>query len=641
MDGLRGQLASLRHTLLKRIDKRMISVGSTTNDIIESMSAFCLANSSSLEDAVRHFHRIRQEAMSFRLTRQGATHDTIVQALNLYISTLQRTAELLSGRLADALGRLTAKPLMSDPVIQNMGELGIDILYGWITDDIKNFTPWIKHTHLTKQEANKITKQWSKATFDRLCSDAGKFLYGSHDFGELISLRNQLLHAWLPVQYSTPSHSPLEVLQGIRDLINNQLVSILRAQSKGLTSLGDGISSAITSWSESEHQHTAQSLWEPDITFLDFSEGATTFKDEIVNRMLGKSQGILRVLESYQAWMSSVQKRQSTIGELRRAKWEDVAEEDEDEELDGVDEMLAEDDPDLLQKEHETSLCDGFTTLQDSLHGTLSNMESAHRAPQAAFMLRIVREVRRRIPDEHPKDGNQLFARDLVTQLYNILAVETVSRLRFPSLTCGLKYPRSKCPGRTLWEGDHPLPIQPSPMTFKFLRRLTMTMAQQGYDLWNPDAVNEMKTQLIKQLASSTREALPDIPSLEDKESGNPSAEGEPGNSDDTPEEGSENPNDKPEDSTAENVPLEPRASSDMKLDVIRGNKIQLLFDLLYLNEAFAPHEPPQPNETEVFKAVTATLETELEFSEEVKKTLTNRAQDYWIRTRLLFGLLG
>lgn len=168
-----------------------------------------------------------------------------------------------------------------------------------------------------------------------------------------------------------------------------------------------------------------------------------------------------------------------------------------------------------------------------------------------------------------------------------------------------------------------------------------MTMAQQGYDLWNPDAVNEMKTQLIKQLASSTREALPDIPSLEDKESGNPSAEGEPGNSDDTPEEGSENPNDKPEDSTAENVPLEPRASSDMKLDVIRGNKIQLLFDLLYLNEAFAPHEPPQPNETEVFKAVTATLETELEFSEEVKKTLTNRAQDYWIRTRLLFGLLG
>lgn len=633
LDNLRRQLATLRQTLLKRVDKRMISISATTNDLIESLSAFCLANSSSLEDAVRHCHRVRQEAMRLRLTRENATHDTIVQSLDLYIRTLQRTAELLSGRLADALGKLTVKPIMNDPAIQQMGDLGLDVLHGWIPDDIKNFTPWIKHNYLTKQEADKVMRQWSKTTFERLCSDSQNVLSRSNEFSGLISLRKQLLNLCLPVQYSTPSHSTLEVLQGIRDLINQQLVSILRFQSEGLASLAKDISYSITSWSEAKDRHTVRSLWEPDIAFLDFSDGAGALKGEIVNRMLGKSEDVLRILEKYQAWISSVDERKSMIAELKRDKWGDVADDYEEEELEGVDEMLSDDDPHLLQKEHETSLTNAFATLQASLNDALSKLEGEFRASQAAFILRLTREIRRGILPESPQEGKQLFAQDLIPTLYNILATETVSQLQFHALTRSLTKRTSTCPGRTLWEGDPPLPAQPSPMAFKFLQRLTTIMTQQGPDIWNVDAVNEVKTQLVEHLVSNVRETLANITASErDEKTETPKP---------STEEGLEDSDDKQAEGEAGNASSSTRSSSLSKLDAQRGNKIQLLFDLLYLNQAFALRGASQRDDRDEFTDVTTTLETELEFSDEVKKTLATRAQEYWTRTQLLFGLLG
>ncbi|KAL1960037.1 hypothetical protein VTO42DRAFT_209 [Malbranchea cinnamomea] len=619
VNNLSSQLKFLHRILLKRIDKRMASVGSTISDIVESMSAFCLANSSSLEDAVRHFHHIRQEAIKLQLKRENATIDMIVEALSLYLQTLQRTGELLSGRLADALGRLTSQPILGDPVIQGMGELGIDILCEWIPDDIREFTPWIKHNHLTNREAEKIIQQWSRATFSDLCSNAGKVLSGCDDFSELISLRKRLLKAWLPVQYSTRTHSSLEVLQGIRDLVNNQLVSILRAQSEGLEFLGNHISSTLTHWSEMEDQHATQSLWDRDVTSLDFSEGAGTFKEEVVNRMLGKSPNLLQVLEKYQLWMSSVQKRQSMIAELKRDKWEDVAEEDEDEEVEVVNDLLTVDDPALLQEIHESSLVKGFKTLQTSLHRSFVDLNGTNRASQAAFMLRVIREVRRRLPTEYSKDATELFGQGLISNLHGIIATKVISQLRFSDLTRGLRHSHSRCPGRTLWEGDPALPTHSSPMAFNFLRRLTTAMAEQGPDLWTSDAVNELKNRVVKHLVSSIQEALTKVstPTRENTEIVGCS-----------------------ESENVDDIPSGEEVSPNIAPDAFRDTKIQLLFDLLYLNQFLTIRDCGQLDASEDLGTQIVKLEKELKLSEE-KETLKLRVRDYWSRTQLLFGLLG
>lgn len=601
----------------------MASADATTHDIIESMSAFCLATSSSCEDAIRHFHHIRSKAIESRLTEAHSTHSSVVEAFNLYLRTLQRTAELISGRLSDTLGRLTAKPIMSDPAIQNMGELGIDILQGWVSDDIKHFLPWIKHDNVSKHDANKITKKWSKESFDNFRVQAGNVLKGSDDFSDLVDLRTELLEAWLPVQYSTPTHASLEVLQGLRHLISNPLVAVLRAQSEGLTSLGLNISSTITDWSDAEGEQSVPSLWGPDLTFLDFSEGAGAFKEEITNRMLGRSPAVLQVLDSYQTWMSVTQDRQTMIAELRRTKWEDVAEDEEDEEVEDVGGMLNDDDPHLLQMEHDASLAKGFASLHTSLRDALANMEGEHRASRAAFMMRIIREIRRRIPTEYAKEGRDAFAQDLIPKLQRILAAEIVCQLRSSILTRYLKRRPSKCPGRSLWEGDPQLPIQPSSMMFRFLRELTAAMEQQGQDLWNPDAVDEMKRQLVEQVVPDVRGVLSEMPiSGSDQPVSNPDHTQE---SDDAEHESAP---------ATESPPAQ-------ESDALQDCKIQLLFDLLYLSQALelrTPHSSGDDDDNSI-KSVMNMLQEE--HGSPDTQSLATRAQEYWTRTQLLFGLLA
>ena len=617
---LGSQLESLRQTLLKRIDRRMVSAAATTHDIIGYMSAFCLATTSSFEDAIRHFHYIRSKAIGNCLSAPGATHDSVVEAFNLYIRTLQRTAELISGRLSHALSLLTAKPIMSDPTIQNMGELNIDMLQGWVSDDIKHFIPWIKHD-VSKQDANKIMRKWSKESFGTFCVGAGNLLNRSDNFSELIDLRTQLLEAWLPVQNRTPAHSSLEVLQGLRDLINDRLISVLRAQSDGLKSLGLDISSTLNTWSETQDGKSVPSLWEPDLAFMDFSEGADAFKNEITNRRLGKSLAVSRVLDSYQTWMSVTQDRQTMIADLRRTKWEDVAEDEEDDEIEDIGGMLNDDDPHLLQTEHESSLTKAFASLHTQLVDALTNLKGEDCANRAAFMMRIIREIRRRIPAEYRTEGRDVFAQDLIPKLQQILVSEVVTGLRPSLLTNILKFRQSKCPGRSLWEGEPQLPIQPSPTAFKFLRELTAAMEHHGQDIWNPDAVDEMKRQLVEQLVNHIRAALEGVGASGNKKS-NPSQDQE-----------------EDDDSANNDDSLSTETSSPQPADILRDCRIQLLFDMLYLSHVLERRQSQPAGEGGgIIGSVIKMLKESCELSD--SETLANRAQEYWKRTELLFGLL-
>lgn len=611
LETLRKQQASLHKTVLRRINRQLVAPGSTAEDIVEAMSAYCLATSSSSSDVINHFHKIRMEAVGFQLGRTDSTSGNVLKALKLYIRTLQNTKLLFSRRLSDALGRLKTQPILADPEIRKVDGLDIDILERWVGGDIKNFTPWIKQSDLPKTEAEKLIKKWSKQAFETFMNGFQKNLEAIASFHELVGLRKRILDIWLPVQSSTPTHSPLGVLGGIRSAINSRLGSVVRDQAKELTSIGLDISSIITSWDTQEIIYT-QSLWDPALSSFDFSNGAVAFKQEIVDRSLGHGTTVSRILTAYNDWLTKVEDSRVVVEDLKRIRWEDVLDDDEDEDIPTESiEMLNEEDPRVIQEDRKAALVKAFSTLQTSLHGALGNMSTSNRGQPAAFLLRIIRGTRRKLPPEIV-DSNLDFAHDLVPRLYQILATGIISQISIPKLSRYVRAGRNKLPGRTLWKGDPELPIQPSPAAFKLLRRLVSAMETRGPDLWNTSSLDLLKRSISKEISTGISSALDNLDS-------------------------SNGTDDQSNESDSDEV-HEPNGTDTNPL---RDSKVQLLFDVLYLEQAFSTKSQLKVGEGPSLQSVVERLQQEVDSTKELSGELEKGTQDYWKRTALLFGLLS
>ncbi|OAL75474.1 hypothetical protein A7D00_1073 [Trichophyton violaceum] len=605
VNSLKKNLASLRATLLSRIKLRLSAASITTGRLVQALCAFCLATSSSSNDAVRHFCDVRKNAIGEQITKSMHS-DGVLLALKLYLQTLRQTDHFLSGPLSAALQKLTTQPLLADPEILCLGELNMDLLKPWILEDIRHFTPWIKYNDIPKSERSTQLKTWSKNTFKLFSSQAKLKLEAFQNFGDILDLRKKLLESWLLVQSSTPTHSNLEVLEGLRDIINHQLIFILQGQSEGIASLGREIMLVISCLSTGESGNNRHSLWDPKLASVDFSEGAKSFKSEVVNRSLGRGTESLILLDSYQTWLRAVEARSSLIHGMKADNWEDIVEDDNDEDvIDHIHGCLTEDDPALLQEEHQKSLKIGFKGLQAALADGINLFPESHKALKAVFILRMIREIRNKIPSKL-LDGEQLdFARNMTLELHTIIATDIVTQLSTHITKLKPFKNFHKCSGRTLWEGKPELPVQPSPAAFKLLRKLEVSMEDLGPDLWNPTALSVLKVEIKRAI----NKLLEDNHAKEQAD---------------------------PKTTSFENgvAQQEQQTVSGYDPSTQQDCKIQLLFDLMYLENAMKSNTATREN--------SLTIHTEaLQVENETMETLRKRSIAYWERTRLLFGLLG
>jgi hypothetical protein len=610
LEDLRSQLASLRRTLLKRTDKRLSSADSTADDTVEALAAYCLATSSSSDEAVRHFHQRRLEAIGNHLGT-GVSEESVLGALVLYIRTLQTSKIILSRRLSDILAKLKTRPLLSDPEIRNLDALGIDVLGHWVTPDISNFTPWIKLSELTKQEAEKVIKQWSSSAFEAFAKGCQKSLASWVDLSDLLSVRKKTLDTWLDSWSLTPVHSSLGILEGIRTVFNEQLIRILGDEAKKLEYFGQRTSSTISEWDSKDHA-SIQPLWEQGLISMDYSNGGAHFKQAVVDRLVGRNEDVSTVLEDYQSWLSSIERSKELVGEMRRTRWVDIlGESEEDLDID-ITSTLNEDDPRVLSEALQQAVQEAFNNLQSSFSDTFSSFGPSNQSPKAAFILRLIRHVRRGIPRALiPSDF--AFSSDFVPKLQDMLAAEVAGdagQLVVPT------DPNTKVPGRTLWEGDPELPVQPSPWAFKFLRRLMGTMDQCGPDLWDPSTVQVLKGALQGKVAASISSALGELEASSgpDENASTPAAEEQEGQESQKPQE-----------------------SEQEKAHNLRDRKTHLFFDAVYFSNAFST-KPPSENP---LAGTVEQVQKSLDSGFPVEATIEKAAADYWGRTRLLFGLLG
>lgn len=654
-ENLRNQLASLRRTVLKRIDRRLASASSTADDIIEAMAAFCLATNSSSADVIRHFHQVRLDVIGNQLELADPSGENMLKALKLYIRTLQNTKILFSRRLSDALAKLKARPILTDSQIRGLDDLDIDVLERWVASDVRNFTPWIKCDEMSKSDAEKAIKQWSKQAFESFTKGCQKCLKDHSDLSGLISLRKKALDIWLSARSSTPTHSSLSVLEGIRNIFNGQLATILRTQASTLNAVGKDVSSLIARWDDREHA-SPRSLWDPSLTSHDYSDGAATFKQAIMDTLLGRNDDITAVMRAYHSWLASIEKSRSIVNDLRRTKWEATLDEDEDDALVDPAATLNDDDPRSLEGEQKSAVVQALVDLQSSFRDTVETFGTSNQSDKAAFMLRLIRDLRRDLPIEILDDDDFDFASDIVPKLQEILTMQVVAQTAPSSIMRSFhrnaRDGSKKVPGRALWEGDPQLPVQPSPPTFKFLRRLMMSMEQQGPDLWNPSTVGVMKKMLSRELANAVLSAYENISSPSQNGSEAEKAATAPAERNSQEQQG-------PKPSEME------QSASDPGL--LRDWKIQLLFDAFYLQAALATTTNTNPKEKDKDKDigdgngdgdsdkkqkekekdelvdVAEKIQDNLDSSgkEKIANEVNKAAQEYWKRTELLFGLLA
>ena len=666
LDSIRNRLASLRRRLLGRVDRLFKSLEISRDVLVEAMCAFSLATSSSPKDVTRHYHHIRLEAISENMGQGGQGHDGMLLALKVYVKTLKDTQAVIPVKLAHALEGLKSVPLLKSQDVYSLIELDLDVHERWIGDDIGTFTPYIRHDDLSKAEAERSLRQWAKTTFGSFLAGLRNRIQDVEDPGRLIDLRRQIFELWLSDHQHSTGVDSAETLDGLRDVFNVQSTRLIRIRTSKLVQVSFAVKNVLRDWQPGVSDLTP-SLWDSSMTSMEFENGGKPFRERLATRFTGKNDVLNRVSLQYISYLESIEDLEEMIKKLREARWADEVDDvdDEDDLLDNKQVLLSEDDPRLLQEELNTALHGAYTELQETLYKLPDQFETTYNGQQAAFLIRVWRELRHQLPKSYQ---NAKLGKGSIPSLQHTVADEV---LRVPLEQCSTRIAKMSqaklLQARPLWEGSPELPVSPSAWTYRFLLDLVSSMNAYSGDLWSPQAVDALKKVLILSIAPMLKgrqavevnghrdrnlldgedkreeeieeEVKKDEEEIEQRvKEENGEADGEEvGNSGEKDEVKSEKPA-KPVEKRPNGILSNGNVSPDPEEEPEDG-KIQRFFDVAYLANASAIKDM-EGRDSQLI-SIQRSLAQELALEPKLIERMRKDAAEYWKRTSLLFALLA
>ncbi|KAI1202539.1 hypothetical protein F5X97DRAFT_213148 [Nemania serpens] len=623
VEAAKKSLDGLRRKLVRAVEKVLQKIGDGTDiaDILKALSAYSLSSSSGTRDALRRFLTIRAEAVTYEFDHEehgrerGA--DNVFRGLQLYTRTLVDVQALVPNKLPEALLELKKKPLLADESLRSLEGLRLDMFERWCGDEVRYFTPFIRHDDLDGKQAREMLTSWAKKGEETVLGGLGKTLEHISGFGAIVDLRTTTLQQWIRDGGKARGFDPSIMLDGLRKAINDHLLQLVESKVAKLKLVGSEVAATLEAW-QSGITDRQRGMWDDEMLGMDFSVGAAQVTREVVSRVYGRNDAVLRAVTGFESWHQIIGNVGDLVEQLKRQRWDNDEDEIEDEEvIEERQDLLSKDDPQLLHTRLNESLQKAFKDLDGQLtmlwQGRKDSLESGHIA---MYILRIVRDIRSRLPQ---LEGIKSFGLDNVPSLHEKLAAHvSVSPLEEFTLTT---LTQKRVAGRALWEGEPALPTQPSPSTFKLLRNLTMSMGNSGVDLWTLAAVKTLKRVFSQQLVDVWRKELvapdPDADEAETAPKTDGDGDGEP--STDTDDK-----------SNAEEAERPPERSKDVF--------VQWLFDVHLLQHYLSI------GDGESDKAMSDLASEILEktgLDAEAENRLAKASQEYWKRTSLLFGLLA
>jgi hypothetical protein len=638
LDELWERLLSVRRKLLRRIDKRLSNTSGETASLVESMCAYALATSSTPTDVLHHFLKMRLDRMNSELKAGGdelAKHG--ISALKLCIQTCLDTQTIFPRRLADALGKLKAHPLTQDPDVRGLYELNLDVHDRWVGDEARNYTPWPRHDELQRPEGERILHRWSKDAIATFLKGVKKALEGEERLKEVAHLRQELIETWILSGSRMAGVKSANVLNDLRDTMNDKLEGIVRLRTEGLQTVVSELTARLDANSSSKDA-PAPSLWHTTTAASDLSNGAQAFKSTILNTYQGRDDSVISVTSAFDKWMDSVLEVKGIVKSMKEARWDDTFADDVDDESDdelgnSKQALLSDDDPKLLEEATHDALGEAMKQLGQSFSTLVSksNDENEGRSPvqKATFVLRVIREIGDRIPRLRLQDRSTPLASPFTSEILKPLYTALASHIVQPNMEAYQKSLSASMNVRTnshiLWEGHPPLPSQPSPSAFRFLRELNKSMGSLGADLWAPGCVDVLKKRTAGEVGKLVEAQVDALSTPDDKV---PKADKKP--SEEEKEAAASTTNGAAESQVSENK----SPSSDAQ-EFNEYKVKQLLFDFLYL-QRFLDASGEADSVTAMLKRTDVP-----ELNEAAVTRLRKNATDYAKKTYLLFALLA
>ncbi|KAI4233066.1 MAG: hypothetical protein LQ349_004619 [Xanthoria aureola] len=685
LESLRNKLATLRRKLLPKIDRYLKSLESSESTLVEAMCAFSLATSSSSADVLRHFHHVRQSAVS-ELGQRADDDQRVSKSLQLVVKTLRDCQTIIPAQLARALETLKTTPLMEGLDVRSLRELNLDLHQRWLGDDINDFTPYIRHDDLQKTEANPLLEQWAKTAFSSFLGDLRKMVEKVENPAVVVQLRQELLELWLSTKRHSVGVGTFDILNGIRDAFNNRLKYLIHQQSANLRDVSASLDALLENWNRALAD-TCPPMWTDSIISSDIGTGGKFLKDELSRRAYSRTEPVRTASTIYTTWLDDINSLERLITQLGESKWADELDDmdDDDDTVEGLHNMLSEDDPHLLHKTFEDDLEDSFRMLCDRMNDYAKNLQTydgeGTSAQKSAFLLRVWRDIASRLPSIY----RDVPFESPFTPLFQTQVSKTV--LQKPIAHCDKRISKrlqdKQFQARILWEGNPPLPVLPSPWAFRFLHETVKSMTDFGVDIWTPQAADILKQQTRDALAPIVK-ILPRLPRQVNGHDANGESKIDDGEeSSQTPEEGAEvGPQDQDHekdeetrDGGKENSEEEMKSKNNHKLssaqnangdhpskpsgpseEMIRDIKTQRLFDAVYLDYALSlkskPTSPDDPDNgiatmlPDSFDSAQSSILDDLQMEDvpQWNRNLDRMRKDagaYWKRTELLFALLA
>ena len=603
LEELRRKLAALRKKLLAYIERTMMRPSTDKTQHANTLCAYALVTSSTPKEVLRHFLQVRYEQLDGR--SDSPSEADMLQMLDLYSQTLVDTRDLFPRRFADSLSQLAKVPLLRDGQVKSVFELNLDIYGTWIAEDVRTFTPWVRHDQLTTGEVTDALASWTNQAHECLLHGLRDYLRGQDDASAIVQVRQKVLSKYMSLSTKLRNNVQVSATHDLREAFLERLKELATKAANITDSFLEesDISSLV------EQDSAPRSLWDLGTMDLDLSQGALKFRGAIVHNRYSRSKSIQAEAEKLDKWQRRVYDMSALADEMRVNKWDN----DPDFDFEDLDEgesflrALTKDDPEKLQRKL------GEAT-KDAIGQLVTTVSSGAAATQhAALYLRIWREVDQR---RRALETRLSVATDRVSPvvLYRHLA-NSVSK--DPTNVYVQSAKTETRAATTLWDGSPLLPAQPSPAVFRLLRTLHQAMSEEGNDLWSPQAVFEIKGVILDVLSIQLSDHRFNH-SLDESTLTNGYAEA----------------------NEAENNAVTNVNGIHEPKDSRRDWLLQNLFDIHYLRRILHRPGDDKPGNG-VLEGIVHTMRQQLELDEASNERLQKSANDYWKRTYLLFGLLA
>ena len=624
LDRVKRTLGNLRRKLLSKIDDKFYGPDVTVDSLVEAMCAFSLASSSSSREIMRHYHHIRLKALTEQGERYKDVQTAMVRALRVFVKTLGDTKACFPERLTRALQFLKSAPLFKSQDLRSLVELNLDTHEEWIGDDIKAFIPYIHHDNLQRHETERMITEWANYAFRAFLNELQAKIKVAVDPLTLTQLREKLLRLWLSYPQKSLGFDTTKVLKGLCDVFNAQLVHLIRSQITSLERLSWQIKETLQNLSSESLIHLS-SIWNSSISSLETSSGGNALIESFRATTNGENEALRITSLEYASWFQRVGVLRETIKGIQETSWDETDDiENEDDLFDNKQKRLSEDNARLLQAEFLHTLEKSFSTLEDSIQNLVAELGQPHLGLKVVYLTRVLREILRNLP---PNFQDPEFGLQSTTKLQAVMveiAISTpldVCEKRITDLSDSGQFL-----GRPLWEGDPELPVLPSSWVFRLLLELVSSMATLARDLWTLKATATLKDFLRIRIASQIEKLL----LAPVRTNGRPLVAHE--NIVEGSEESNEDIN-----SSVDGEILEPRSDGESN----RDSKIQLLFDMAYLDIATMSDTKSIQGYRDDFNRVKQLVEMEVQMEERLDRVIIRNAEDYWKRTSTLFALMA